>query len=86
MRNVVSVGVAYLHGAGGWRARVGDGPGRGEGADVEADVEVVFSGLVDTPDPVGLRLVRHEFLVLLYDENKPRLALKRANICLRSLT
>lgn len=90
LRDVVSVRVADLHGAGRRRSGVGDGAGRGQGADVESNVEVVLSRLVDAPDPVGLRLVRHKLLVLLYDENKPRLALreakKEANICIRSLT
>ena len=76
MGDVVSVGVADLHGAGrGWTG-VGDGAGGGQGADVEPDVEVVLSRLVDAPDPVGLSLVRHQLLVFLYDEDKPRLALR----------
>ena len=75
--DVLAVGVADPHGAGGGRAGVGDGAGRRQGVDVEADLYVCFSGVVDTSDPVGLGLEGDKFGMLLDHQDEVGFSLKK---------
>ena len=75
--DVLSVGVADAHGAGGGRTRVGNRPGCGEHGNVEPVVDGLDAGLVDAADAVGLGLEGDELGMLLDDEDEVGLALKK---------
>ena len=67
MGNVSSVGVAYPHGARGWRASVGNGARGRQHGHVEVQTNVLLPGVVDAANAVGLGVVGHELGVLLND-------------------
>lgn len=70
LADVGSVRVADAHGARGRRACVGDRAGGGERGHVEALLEVVRPGGVDTLDAVRLRGEGHQLGMFLHDEDE----------------
>ena len=68
--DIVAVAVTDPHGAGGRGPGVGDGARRGQGRDIEPDVEVLLAGVVHAADAVSLGFVRHEFGMLLDHEDE----------------
>ena len=56
---------ADLHGADWWWSSVGDGSGRGQHGNVEADGDGFFGRVVDTANLIGLRFECHQFGMFL---------------------
>lgn len=69
-----------LHQANRRRAGVCDGPGSCQHRDVEAESDVLLSGLVYTFNVIGLGLVRHQFWMFLYHQYKAGLALESVHV------
>jgi hypothetical protein len=74
--DVLAVGVADAHGAGGRRTRVGDRPRRRQHRHVEAVLDGLHARLVDAADAVGLRLEGDELGMLLDHQDEVCLALE----------
>jgi hypothetical protein len=80
--DVLAVGVADAHGAGGGRTRVGDRPRRRQHRHVEAVLDGLHARLVDAADAVGLRLEGDELGMLLDHQDEVCLALEdKKNSC-----
>ncbi len=81
--DVLAVGVADAHGAGGGRTRVGDRPRRCQHRHVEAVLDGLHASLVDAADAIGLRLEGDELGMLLDHQDEVCLALDDKKSCQR---